>query len=215
MIIGVLIPTRGVERIRFEENYKRLLEDQTLKPDIIEIVNDEPLSQNVDVTYRYRIGIERLRDNGADVIVCWEDDDWYKWNYIEKMINGWVDSGKPDIYGIQSTIYYNIRLRKYAILNHKGRSSMMSMIISANANINFCNDEYPYLDYYIYTTNAHLSRGFYPGKDIICVGIKHGIGNCGGGGHSFRDYYKSDDPKFEFLKKTIDGDSFEFYKNLL
>jgi hypothetical protein len=65
--IGCLTPTRG-DRQKFIEQVRKLMSEQTLQPDVWEIVDDKPLSNEVDITYRFRIGFERLKAKGVDVL---------------------------------------------------------------------------------------------------------------------------------------------------
>ena len=178
-MIGVLIITRG-DRPRFIEHAKFLLSKQTRKPDVIEIVDDKPISNEIDITYRYRIGCERLFKKGCDVIIFWEDDDWYRNDYVQKMTEGWEMSGKPPIFGISTTIYYHALTNKYIHLSHPGRASMMSTMISKEAVINWGNDNYAYTDMVLWQQLKGVSVAF---DETIAIGIKHGIGLCGGGGH--------------------------------
>ena len=85
-MIGVIIPDRG-DRPKFLENCLRMLKAQTMQPTIIEIVNDAPFSDEKDITLRYRLGYERLRNKEIEVIALIENDDWYAPDYLEIMYN--------------------------------------------------------------------------------------------------------------------------------
>lgn len=178
---------------------------------MIEIVNDEPLMDDIDVTYRYRIGLERLRKKGVDVVICWEDDDWYHHTYLDKMATMFEYYGKPDMLGIPYTIYYHLGYRMYVNLSHRKRSSMMCMAINPKSTFRYPEDSYPYLDYHLWTQNVHLTTALYKFEKPICMGIKHGIGLVGGGSHKKPNVYNVADPKFEYLQSIVDRDSFLFY----
>jgi len=207
--IGVLIPTRG-NRISFLQQAKHLLSKQTLQPDFIEVVDDEPLTAAVDITYRYRIGVDRLKAKGAGVILFWEDDDWYASNYIETMVNEWNKRGNPEIFGIGTTTYYHIGCNKYLTISHEKRSSMFCTMIRSTADITWCKDDYPYADVVVW--DQLKGKTFMPVKPI-CLGIKHGIGMVGGGGHTedYKHYNKIDSAK-SFLKSIV-GEDEGFYSN--
>lgn len=209
MKIGVLIPTR--DRPQFLEFALKQISKQSLQPDFIEIVNDAPLSDKPDVTWRYRIGFERLKHK-VDLIIFAEDDDNYSLDYLQKMVDFWVASGKPDLIGITHTIYYNIINQKYVRLEHPGRSSMMSMAISTKTTPPWPDDNYSYTDMHLC---KHMKGKFMTLNDPICVGIKHGTGTCGGGGHvlDWRVYNKQDE-HFNFLSKTVDNEALNFYISL-
>ena len=108
MKIGVLIITKG-DRPKFLEHAKYLISEQTLQPDVIEVV-DEETNLAIDITYRYRVGCKRLVKKGCDLIIFWEDDDFYKFNYIQTMLSEFINNGRPDIIGIEKTIYYHIEI---------------------------------------------------------------------------------------------------------
>lgn len=205
MKIGVLIITRG-DRPKFLEQAKNMLKQQTLQPNEICIVDDEPLSNDIDITYRYRIGFERLKDK-VDVIILWEDDDYYNPKYIETMFTSWVNNGKPELFGLNNTIYYNINNNKYVHLKHGGRASMMSTMISTKAVIEWGDDNYAYTDMVLWKK----LKGVAVDLGIINMGIKHGTGLCGGGGHvNDWGHYNQVDSDLSFLK-SITGNEFPFY----
>ncbi len=208
MKIGVLIITRG-DRPKFLEHAKYLISEQTLQPDIVEIVDDKPLSDKIDITYRYRIGCERLFKKGVDVIIFWEDDDWYSKDYIQLMCSHWIANGQPDVFGLNTTVYYNININKYVLLSHPGRASMMSTMISKEAKINWGKDDYAFTDMVLWQQLKGISIKI---NETIAIGIKHGTGLCGGGGH-VNDWkgYNLDDLKKDFLRMHTDEKSFCFY----
>lgn len=210
MKIAVLIPDRG-DRPEFLKNCIRMVSTQTLRPSHIEIVNDDPLSSACDITYRYRIGYDRLRGKGFDLIAFMENDDWYSPYYLHKMGEYWKKEGSPKMIGTGSTIYYHLQKRSYFTMYHTTRSSAMNTCIVPDMDFDWCADSEPY-------TDIHLWERI-PGKiinpsDILSIGIKHGVGLCGGSMHVDRMHrYKDADPDYSFLKKHLDSESFEFYSN--
>lgn len=212
MKIGVLIPTRG-DRPDFLIFALQQIEQQTRKPDFIEVVSDVPLSSKPDVTWRYRIGCDRLKAKGADIIVCWEDDDYYRPDYIERMIVGWENSNKPDLFGINSTIYYNITHQHWDLYRH-GHSSMMSTLIKASAigTFSWGDDNYSFTDMQLWT-KTRLSKITMAVKEPLAVGIKHGHGLCGGGGHHWPvDKFKNADHDFIKLGTWVTPEALNFYR---
>lgn len=209
MKIGVLIITRG-DRPKFLEQAKKMLANQTLKPNEICIVDDKPLSDEVDITYRYRIGFERLKDK-VDVIILWEDDDFYSPKYIEKMFTAWVDNGKPLLFGIGETIYYHLQLKAFSIIKHDERASAMSTMVSTKLDIDFPKDNETFFDIHLWKNYKGVT--FIP-KEVINIGIKHGIGKCGGKGHLCNFKYNNDDDNMLFLKNHVTEESFKFYNEV-
>lgn len=211
MKIGVCIPTKG-DRIHFLERAKLMLSRQAIAPDLVKIVDDETGIEGIDIALRYELGFKYLFQNGCGAVICWEDDDWYSDNYIETMVTEWGNNGKPSLFGISSTIYYNIVAKKYSIFSHPGRASMMSMIVGPevlNHKFNYSN---AYLDFDLWTVNKKLTRKTFSPKETIAVGIKHGYGLVGGAGHK-TDWIKftHSDMNHEALTKFTKQDSV-FYK---
>src|SRR5258706_947064 len=215
MKLAIIMPDRN-DRPLFLENCLRMIKAQTFQPDIIELVNDKPLTNECDITWRYRTGYDRLRNKGIDVIALMENDDWYAPNYLQKMVTEWIKKGKPDLLGTNYTIYYHIKLFEHLTMWHDTRSSAMSTLIKPDLNFEWCADNEPYTDSYLWNTLKGIT--FNPGKNI-CLGIKHGTGMCGGLMHTERlDRYQrrgQSDHSKEFLKQNMDAESFEFYANYI
>lgn len=227
MRIAVLIPTRN-DRPLFEANCLRMIQEQTIKPDIIELVNDEPLNFNsdgsekpdinnkCDITWRYRTGYDRLRKKNLDAILFMENDDWYRNTYIETMLKGWNEAGRPELFGTNYTIYYHMKLKSYFTMNHSTRSSAMSTLIKPDLNFNWCKDSEPYTDTHLWTMTNLKGATFNPGKHIT-IGMKHGVGMCGGNSHINRlerythHRHSTQDKDQSFLKRNMDEKSFKFY----
>lgn len=213
MKLAVLIPDRG-DRPRFLENCLRMIKEQTLQPDIIELVNDPPQSADCDITWRYRTGYDRLRNRGITLIAFMENDDFYHPTYLETMVAHWNDEGRPDIIGQNYTIYYNLHVSGKFTFNHKTRSSAMNTLIKADLNFPWCQDKEPFTDMHLWLNSGLKGVTVHP-KKIICIGMKHGEGLCGGRSHVDRLHrFESDkDIDKRFLKFHLDPESFEFYTN--
>lgn len=212
--IGVLTPTRG-DRPAFLHHSRLLLDRQTRRPDLVALVDEPPRSGEKDVTYRYRRGCEDLAARGADLIVPIEDDDYYGPTYLETLEREWLRAGRPPIIGYASTIYYNILTHRWARFNHPGRASMMATAIAAPAlrGLTWCADTYPYTDLHLWT---NLRGATIPLTDPpACIGIKHGFGLCGGGGHtSAWAAYRHDDPGMAWLRDRVAPASMQFYTGM-
>lgn len=208
IVIGIVIPTKG-NRPYFLGKAKSLIARQTVKPRYIRIVNDETSFTGVDIAYRYHLGFKELFKKGCDVVICWEDDDWYAEKYIETLINKWEKAGKPDIYGIGQSIYYHIVTKQYAIFDHRKRASMMATLVTRNTLKSEFDYWCPYLDIELWKSNE--GKTFTPSKPI-CVGIKHGFTKVGGGGHQIKwDRYTIADSDSNKLKNMV-GQDVSFYK---
>lgn len=211
MNVVVLIPT-----IKGREPFLRqaisLIEEQTYQPKQVIIVDDEPEVPGIDVAWRYLKGIERCKKAGADIIIFWEDDDWYKYNYIELMIKHWILQGHPFIFGLRKTIYYNIVKRKYLLIEHPGRASMMSTMVTKEFMPNWNEEHDQYVDMTLWKQRVPKSTMDNPFESPIAIGIKHGIGSTAGGGHKWQDNkFPYGDQNLTYLSSIVDKDSLNFY----
>lgn len=232
--IGVIIPTRG-ERQVFLKNCMRMLKAQTLQPAGILTVGEnymQAIDDVKDITKRYRFGYDlTCQQFKYDLIAFIEDDDFYHPLYLENMATEWLRSGKPDILGTGSTIYYHLKLKKYFTFNHPKRASAMNTFIKPGLNIKWCEDSYAFTDMHLWnmsdiaqlaipeTTripkNLWLRGHIFQPEKIISIGMKHGIGLCGGRNHIDRlQRYDKDDSDMQFLCDNCDEESFEFYSML-
>lgn len=217
MKVAVIIPDRG-DRPLFLDNCKRMLDRQTLSPEIIIVMDQVAEDDSFDITKRVRIGYSLiskmiLLKNQVDVIAIIENDDWYSPNYLETMVDAWKKFGMPDLFGTCYTIYYHMELRAYYTMEHHQRASLMNTLIKPSLDFQWCIDEEPYLDLHLWKTLP--SRIVFRPEKHISVGMKHGIGKCGGGSHVIDDRIRKryHTPDGGFLKETLDEESFEFYNN--
>lgn len=217
MRIGVIIPDRG-DRPEFLKNCLRMMGAQTLRPDIVEVIAPPgvPVGNGRDITKRYRIGYDRLSGR-VDVIAFIENDDWYSPDYLRVMAGAWADMGRPAIFGTNYTVYYHLKIGAYFTMTHNTRSSAMSTMIKPGLNITWPVDHEPFTDMHLWSHVGQMDtirqRGavFNPGKHI-CLGMKHGIGLCGGFNHAERlNRYRFPDHDQKFLRENLDEESFKFY----
>lgn len=186
-----------------------MIEAQTLKPELICVMCYPPDSDKCDITQRYRIGYRDLSGLGLDVIALMENDDWYSTEYLEYMVNKWQEHGKPDIFGTAYTIYYHLKLGAYFTMYHQDRASAMNTLIKPDLNLTWPVDHDPFTDTHLWQTVK--GTAFFPEK-VISVGMKHGVGLCGGRSHvdKLHRYTQMDEG---FLKQTLDEQSYKFYSS--
>lgn len=210
MKVGIIIPDRG-DRPKFLENSLRMLDAQTLQPHKKIIVDFPATDSECDITKRYKFGYEKMSAEDVDIIALWENDDWYSPDYLETMVNKWIEVGRPDILGTDYTIYYHIKLFAMHSMFHVERSSAMSTLIKPRLQFNWCADNEPYTDMHLWQYIKGVV--FRPSKHI-CLGIKHGVGLCGGYSHTTKLHrYTQTDTNKNFLRETLDKESFDFYSN--
>ncbi len=214
MRIGVLIPDRR-DRPRFLENCYRMIEAQTLEPSVVVCVDYAPKDSNVDITPRVKHGYDLLTAAGVDVIAIIENDDWYSPDYLKTMVENWERWKRPDLFGTCYTIYYHIALKAYYTMEHHQRASLMNTMIKPGLTFPWCVDIEPYLDLHLWQTIKN--RIVFRPEKHIAIGIKHGVGLCGGGSHVLdekgRIAKRYVNPDNGLLKSTLDEESFKFYDN--
>jgi hypothetical protein len=178
----------------------------------VEVVDYPALSQEVDITARYKAGCQKLFDNGCTVVLFWEDDDWYASNYIETMVTRWIESGKPAAIGIGISTYYHIMTNRYFSIRHTGRASAMATLVTKKVmDIQWPADNDPYLDIALW--KQLKGKTFEPEKPI-CLGIKHNLGMVGGGAHQpDSGHYKIEDKDGSYLRSIV-GRDFTFYSEM-
>lgn len=229
--IGVIIPDRG-DRPEFLKQCHRMIERQTLKPSLISLGDNWviPPTDEVDITKRYKHGYDTLRNQNLDLIAFIENDDFYAPTYLEYWANQWIEHGKPDLLGSNFTIYYHLKLKKHFTFHHESRSSMMNTFIKPDLVFEWCKDNDPYTDMHLWNMTHMLGfqsiaaplKGKIIQPPILSLGIKHGVGMCGGVGHTSEakivngqlandrlNRYKNEDNGL--LERTVDPESFKFY----
>lgn len=209
MKIGVLIPDRN-DRPQFLRHCLRMIGRQSLKPDFVFVVNYEPTSEEFDLTQRVRKGFEILKNKGSDVILIMENDDYYRETYIETMVREFISAGEPFIFGTDFTIYYHVKKREFRKLVHSGRASLMNTLLRIDAPIIWPSDSEIYLDLFLW---SQINGKTFTPKENISLGIKHGVGLCGGSGHNGMRF-DNQDFNFKFLKSVVDEERFNFYSSL-
>lgn len=212
MKIGIIIPDRG-DRPEFMQNCRRMMDAQTVHPWHIVVVDEPPVSKAVDITVRYRKAYNMICEDGVcDVYAFIENDDWYSPKYLETMLNKWVEAGEPDILGTRYTVYYHLMEQKYFTMRHDQRSSMMNTLIKPGLNLVWPVDNDPYTDIHLWlqAQTGQLSSHLFEPETLISVGMKHGVGLCGGTNHTDNMHRFINDDN-GFLQNTLDEESFKFY----
>jgi len=187
MKFALIIPTRG-DRPEFIKQCKFLISRQTLQPTEVIWMDYPPESNLKDITQRYRRGVEQATKNGHNFVVFWEDDDWYHPKYLEWLIGEWQKKGKPSAFGVGETYYYHHSLGGLLHYNHPQRASAFCTLLKLPVRMSWPADSQPFLDMHIYKTIG-MKTVMFPKNQIYAIGIKHGIGLSGGGGHRARHGY--------------------------
>jgi glycosyltransferase involved in cell wall biosynthesis len=207
-IINIVIPTTG-HRPEFVNRAVNQMHKQTLSFDNLYVVTSE-----FGLTGNYKTGFDKCT---SGVMFCIEDDDYYTPEYIEKMMYMWEIAGQPELFGLSKTVYYHIFSDRYIINDHPKHSSMMSTILNVDklrGKIQWPHPKLNFLDLMLWRQKMYSKASVDPG-DFINIGIKHGIGPTGGGGH-FPDWpgYNRQDVNKEFLRQYVDEYSIRFYRKM-
>lgn len=212
MSFCLITPTRG-DRPVFKEQYWNIIKSQTKQPDEVIVVDYEPKSNEKDLTQRYKHGIEEATKKGHEYALLWEDDDWYHPKYIEWLTHNWKAQLKPDVFGVFETYYYNIFTKGKLYMKHPGRASAFCSLVKLPYNNTYPKDDDPWFDIHIFKIKGKQKKGglFFPNDEILAIGIKHGIGLNGGGGHGAHPHMKRNGSMEWFEQHCIDKD---FYNNI-
>lgn len=209
MKICCIIPDPGI-RSDFYNFAVKQMEQQTRVPDVILRIDHQKINDKIDLVSRIATGVEYAEQHKCDWAFIIEDD-WYDSQYLERFLP-FLD--KTDFVGQSFTYYYHIINRTWMRQDHPGRSSLFTtgFRIAALNNFDFSklNPEHKFLDIKLWEYARHKRKKFISAG---AIGIKHGIGQCLGKGHS--QVFKNRDPNFEWLKSHIDEEAFEFYQRVI
>lgn len=165
-----------------------------------------PIKPNtIDLWDRIKIGFLQALNTKTEAVIIIEDDDWYAPNHISTILNNL--SGN-NITGPNQTIYHNPLENRMMHINHPNRSSLCSTALSITGiklalKLNYPN-AFVDLQFWknITTPNAYQS------DQPTVIGIKHGIGKCGGKGHN-ENFLKQLDKDNNWLKSIIPNDDYQ------
>jgi hypothetical protein len=202
----VVVPDRGDRKV-LTDHCLWQISRMTVKPDYTYLINYAPLSTNIDLVERVKNGVASAQNDGYDLCFILENDDFYGSDYFERFGNM-----KEDFFGQNNSWYYNLRNRTYKNLTHAGRSSLFTTGFRISALERFrWPDNTPFLDIKFWE-HANTYNKKIKFVETGAIGIKTGMGLCGGKGH--RMVFENRDPDLAWLKKRVDWDSFEFYSGL-
>lgn len=180
-----------------------------LKPGKSYFVDHKPTSNQIDLVERVRLGIEQARIDGFEYAFIVEDDDFYPADYFERF-----DLGTFSFYGEQQTTYYNLKNRTHTTFKHFGRSSLFTtgFRIKDLDKFNWIVPGRRFLDIELWKySETHPGMRSFTATGAI--GIKHGLGLCGGKGHQMNMDNRDDGLKW--LKENVDPEAFQFYTDLM
>lgn len=204
----VIIPDRG-DRPEFTEHCFRQLDRMTLKPGITIHMNGEPESSAFDLVQRVFKGVKTAQNAGYDLCFIIENDDYYPSNYFERFAPYFDDF---HFFGSESSLYYNLKNQTHNTFQHPHRASLFTtgFKISGLNNFEWPQADRPFLDIDLWKYARHKKRKFI---DTGAIGMKHGLGLCGGKGHKMY-WPKNYDKGMNRLRNIVDQESFQFYRQM-
>lgn len=211
---AIIVPDRGDRpqmREWCEHQVKQFNSDGYMSTVYVDFA---PVNSNPDLIARIYQGIDVVKSKGIDFVFIVENDDAYPAYYLSKM-------GNPegfDFIGCEHSYYYNLRNLTWQRFDHSRRSSLFNTGFRISAMNGFPWDQLmrqngSFLDMEIWRwARKRNMRKIKFVESTGSIGIKHGIGLCGGKGHRMEMINK--DPELNWLKSRVDADSFEFYRQL-
>lgn len=209
--IGIVIPHISKERKPLLDFVLQRMKEQTMFIDYICLLDyPKPDGVSHDIPQRYKKGIKECFANKCDLVFLIEDDDYYPINYIEQIYKQWLVKGCPNIIGLNRTIYYHIFNGTYQEIPTLKHSSAFCTAIGRQANYTSPNDFDRFYDIQLWRSN----KGSLVTIDNFPVGIKHGLGLCGGAGHT-KTLSNTDNEDYAYLKSKVDEKAFDFYMKFI
>lgn len=199
-----IIPDRG-DRPEFTEHCLSRLRSFKLPFDLAIIhVDYVPFGPQFDLIKRIQTGIQRAKHWGYKKAFIVENDDWYSESYFQPF--------DEDFVGYSDTIYYHIKNKTWEQTFHPKHSSLFTTAFKISALDGFIwpKPDMVFLDIELW--KHAMRKNYILKKGNPCIGIKHGIGKCGGMGHRQTFPYK--DFEMKWLAEKIDEKSLELYKRL-
>lgn len=210
MSFCTITPTRG-DRPNMLEFCKWQIDRMNPKPDQSYFIDHKPFSTSVDLVDRVRKGVEFAINDGHDYAFILEDDDWYSPDYFRPFMKPMREG--IDFLGVSTTTYYNLRNKTYQKYNHPGRASLFQtgFKLKALEKFKWPTNRVVMLDLYLWAyarmSRNKLSRFFH--QEPVALGIKHGLGVCGGKAHKLK--LRHSDQHHAFLKSSVGLEAFKFY----
>lgn len=181
----------------------------SVAPEKVYHINHTPTTSGFDLIDRIFVGTCKAKANGIDWVFIIENDDFYPFNYFDHFL---PYMEKYDFIGEDKSTYYNLQNKTYRTFEHQYRSSLFTTAfkISALNNFEWPAKEERFLDIALWKYARHKRRKFI---ETGALGIKHGIGLCGGNGHKMR--MKFEDKDLVYLRQHTDEIGYHFYSQMV
>jgi hypothetical protein len=202
---AVIIPDRN-DRPELTNYCLQQIARMTRKPDQIIHVKYNAIDDSMDLCERVHNGVMIAKEMNFDLVFIIENDDYYPADYFERF-----GDFNADFFGDDLTFYYNLRNRTFQSFPHQGRASLFTtgFRISALGSFQFKGDQFLDLKIWRHAIDSSKRLRF---VHTGAIGMKHGMGLCGGKGHKMK--LRNHDHNMAWLKGRVDSDSFLFYADL-
>jgi hypothetical protein len=201
--IAAVTPTRGSDRLKFVEWQKYRVGQ--LGYGAHYVVDYTPINTRQDIYNRIAVGVHKAIADGFKYVSIIEDDDYYPLDYLDNVKK--LLEIAP-VVGSDITTYYHIFNKGYIVMKHPGRSSLFTTSFHVDQFKTFPINPMGYFDIALWkrVTNFNLST------EELALGIKHGIGMCGGNGHTMR--FPNKDLDGNFINSWLDAEALHFFNNI-
>ena len=226
--LALITPTRGNERAAFVKQAARLIQKQTRQPDAWYLIDYAPAGNTIDLHLRLREGVRRARADNMTHVAFWEDDDYYRKDYLANMLH--YLSEDTDILGETYVTGYQLKALRWYLrpcgVTQGGvtrgadlHRTIASVYYMENSLYDAPIDSMCFIDHYLWE-KAHATGVKYKYVDnaeIDCVTMKHGVGRCGTSFHrsegpQVAKLFPNLDPTMVWLRKFT-GEDFDFYED--
>lgn len=213
MKIGIIIPDR-CDRPKMTDNiWWQISQQKGVDKMVIAHINYPPRHEGYDITERYIEGYNKLRGQNIDMIACIENDDWYHPEYLITMFNEYERLRRPDIFGIEYTYYYHLKIKFYFKYLHAGRASMMCTCLKPDIEFNWPAPNVRFVDMWLWTHHEKwpVKTKVWNPEKVLAIGMKgHGEGKFGGTGHDNK-MYRYVIPDDGFLENNLSEEQLNFF----
>lgn len=185
------------------------LSRMSTSPDKVYHINYPPRSEQFDLVDRISDGVFQAHKDGIEWVFVIENDDYYPFNYFDRFMP-YMEA--YDFVGQDYSTYYNLKNCTYKTFDHPYRSSLFTTAfrIEALNNFEWPDNSKPFLDIALWKYARFRRKKFI---DTGAVGVKHGLGLCGGKGHKFTMQNK--DEGLHYLRANTDEIGFQFYRGMI
>lgn len=186
---------------------------QTLKPDVIYLVDYKPVSNNPDLIPRVKEGVRKAKADGFEYCYIIENDDYYPDDYFENM-----QFGEYDFIGTEAAGYYSLNQKMFTHADRRKTRNgtclaFTAFRISKIEKFTWPRDDLVLLDVKLWKFfrlgNFHVYT-----PESMPISIKHGVGLCVTNQHKMSYKYEIKDMDLFWLRHNTREESFEFYKTI-